>query len=71
MRFLLVGSSCFQAIMQYAFPPLPPLSWSTSSIGMSGVEFEVEGAAGMAGLEVKRSKNLKTSMSVSSGRGIA
>jgi hypothetical protein len=36
-------------------------------MGRSGVEFEVEGEAGMAGLEVKRAK--KASMSVSSGGG--
>jgi len=68
MRFRILGvPACFQAITQYAFPPLPALSWSTTSMGKSGVEFEVEGEAGMAGLEVKRAK--KASMSVSSGWG--
>ena len=60
---LRVRSSCFQAIMQYPPPVELPSSWLTNSMGRSGVVFEVEGEAGMAGLEAKRVK--KMSMSVS------
>lgn len=65
------GGSRFQAITQYAFPPLPAFSWSTTSMGRSGVEFEVEGEAGIAGLEVKRAKKASIVRCLGCGLGVA